>query len=133
MEKRVHHVLLGLLLSALSAVALPQELTPATFVQADLETRAVTLEGLQAQLTALQQGADYTTQVQLADDNQGAVAVVFRKYGTTGAAHVAYGTYHRDAIEQWLADHPDREQQYAELAARLNFLSGQIDTLRGGR
>lgn len=133
MEKQLSKLLLGLMLSTLSAMALTQELTPATFVQADLETRAVTLDGLQAQLSALQQGADTATQVQLADDNQGVVTQVFHRYGTTGAAHVAYGTYHREAIEQWLAAHPDLEQQYADLAARLTFLSGQIDTLRGGR
>ena len=84
-------------------------------------------------MTALQQGADSATQIQLDDDNQGAVAKAFHRYGTTGAAHAAYGTYHREAIEQWLADHPDQAQQYQELAARLAFLSGQIDTLRGGR
>jgi hypothetical protein len=131
--ERLSTVLLGLTLSVLSTVALPQALTPDTFVQADIEARAVTVEGLQAQLTALQQGADYATQWQLAEDNRRAVTAVFHKFGVTGATHAAYGTYHRDAIEQWLAAHPDWEQQYTDLAARLAFLAGQIDTLRGGR
>lgn len=133
MAKRLPKFVVGLLLGALSALASAQELTPAAFVQADIEARAMTLEGLQAQLTALQQGADPATQMRLIDDNQQAVAKVFAKYGTTGAAHVAYGTYHRAAIEKWLAGHPDRRRQYTDLSAKLNFLSGQIDALRRGR
>lgn len=131
MDKRIA-LLLGVLFAGPHPLASAQGLTPEQFVRADVEARTVTLQGLEAQLTALQQGADLEAQMQLAEDNRQAVEAAFNRYGTSGAAHTVYGTHESEAIAVWLQEHPEWQQEYDELTARLTTLSGQIDHLRGG-
>ncbi len=131
MDQRIT-LLLGVLLVGSPALAAAQDLTPEQFVRADVEVRTVTLQGLEAQLTALQQGADLETQTRLAEDNRQTVEAAFNRYGTSGAAHTAYGTRESEAIAGWLEAHPEWQQQYDDLTARLTALSGQLDHVRGG-
>lgn len=125
-------LLFGVLLTSFCSMTSAQGLTPEQFVRADVEARTVTLQGLEAQLTALRQGVDVKAQTKLAEDNRQAVETVFNRYGTTGVAHTVYGTYASAAITAWLRAHPEWQQQYDDLGARLTSLSGQIDSLRGG-
>ncbi|HRY16122.1 MAG TPA: hypothetical protein P5330_09665 [Candidatus Competibacteraceae bacterium] len=132
MDKLNSLFLVGVLLIGLPTLAHAQGETPEDFVRADVEARTVTLQGLETQLAALQQGADLEAQTQLAEDNRQAVEAAFNRYGVSSAVHTVYGTQESEAIAVWLQDHPEWQQQYDNLTARLTTLSGQIDVLRGG-
>ena len=112
--------------------AAAQEWSPERFVRADIAAREATLAGMEARLAMLQRGADDKTQAQLDTEIRRQVAAVFSHYRTTGPAHAAYGSRHSDAILAWLADHPDWQRRYDELAARFDGLSRQLEALSRG-
>jgi len=128
---KIKAMVLGLCLTGLVAGVSAQALTPETFVQADIEARQVTLEGMSARLSQLQQGGT-ADQEHPGEQNHMTVDAVFRRYGTDGASHAAYGTQHRDEVSAWLTANPEYQQQYDELTVRFEALSQQFDALQGG-
>ena len=128
MSNRIVVTLLSLVWSVLAWA----ELTPETFVQADIEARQATLEGMVARLSQLQQNADLEDQAQLSEHNQADIDAIFERFGTDSASHAAYGSRHRAAIVAWLEAHPQHQQQYDDLAAQFEALSQQLDVLLGG-
>ena len=125
-------VLLSVLLGRVGMIAAAQELSPERFVRADIAAREATLAGMEARLTLWQRGVDEKRQARLEADIQNQVAAVFARYHTTGPAHPAYGSRYSDAILAWLADHPDWQRRYDELAARFEALSRQLEALSRG-
>ncbi|OAD23923.1 secreted protein [Candidatus Thiomargarita nelsonii] len=118
---------------AFSLTAIAQELSPEAYVKADLEARSITLAGMEARLTMMQQSVNTVVQYRQADENRQNVEAVFASYGFTGASHAAYGTRNGEAIAAWLEGNPDLQKQYNDLAVRFDALSSQFDSLSNGR
>jgi hypothetical protein len=129
---RIKAMVLGLCLTGLVTGVSAQALTPETFVQADIEARQVTLEGMSARLSQLQQGAASAAQAQADEQNHMTVDAVFRRYGTDGASHAAYGTQRRDEVSAWLAANPEYQHQYDAITDQFEALSQQFEALQGG-
>jgi hypothetical protein len=125
-------VLLSTLWLSAGGIAMAQDLSPESFVRADIAAREATLDGMAARLTLLQRGASRAMQAQLEEENRRRVDAVLARHHTTGPAHAAYGTRHRAAIVTWLEAHPGWQRTYEELTQRFEALSGQIDALIGG-
>ena len=122
-----------LLMSLHSPLLLAQELTPETYVQADVEAQQLTLEGMRLQVELLSQAAEESVRINAALANQEAVEGVFSGYGSSGSAHSAYGTQHSEAIQAWLAGQAQWQSTYEDLAAEFAALSEQLDSLREGQ
>jgi len=118
----------------LSITATAQELSPEAYVKAELEARRATLNGMQARLALVQQGAAIVEQSNLEEQTHQNVEAAFASYGFTGASHAAYGTRHSKAIAAWLEAHPGEwQEQYNDLVTRFDELSSQFDNLSNGR
>lgn len=125
-------LLIGILFFALHVVTMAEDLTPETFLQADAETRQLTLDGMSQQIQLLGTSANDDQINQVVSDNQLNIEVLFNRFGTTGSAHSAYGTKNREAIETWMANNPQWQQHYDALDAEFATLSQQLSTLREG-
>lgn len=126
-------LLVGILFCAQSATLFAQDLTPQDFLQADVEARQLTLDGMSQQIALITAGASEDEINQAVADNQTNVEAIFASFGTTGAAHSACGTQKRAEIEAWMADHPEWQQTYDSLKAEFDALSQQLSTLREGQ
>jgi hypothetical protein len=110
-----------------------QDMTPVDFLQADVDARQLTLEGMSQQITLLNSGAS-SDQIYLSvSANEANVEAVFASYGTSAAAHSAYGTKNSKVIETWMREHPEWQQTYDDLNAEFEWLSEQLSTLREGQ
>ncbi len=125
-------LLFGILFFTQHIVAMAENLTPETFLQADVETRQLTLHGMSQQIQLLRMGANDEQVNQLVSDNQANVEASFNSFGTTGPTHSAYGTKNREAIETWMANNPEWQQRYDTLDEEFSTLSQQLSTLREG-
>lgn len=123
---------LGALFCLLAFGAQADGLTPEQFVAADVEARELTLAGMQTQADLLVQGADEQSLLSADVLSAQQVEALFASYDTSGAAHTAYGTQQRAAIEQWLAEQPDWQSRYQDLDRRFEDLSSILDALRQG-
>lgn len=121
-------LLSGLLISLVQA----ESLTPDRYIQADIEARRITVEGMERRLILLQNGADLDQQMQSAEQTNNDVTSAFSRYDTTGASHAAYGTQNDESITETLTAHPEWQQQFESLKARFDALSEQMDTILGG-
>lgn len=110
-----------------------ETLTPEAFVRANSEARKLTLDGMEKRIGLLQKGASQEEQLTVAEQTNQAVETVFKKYGTTGSLHTAYGTYNLAQINAWLESNPVWKQNEADLNQRFKALSTQIDGLLGGK
>lgn len=115
-----------------ASVAFAGGLTPETFIQADVEVREITLAGMQSQIELLAAGASAEALSDADESNRGAVEQAFLRYGTTGAAHAAYGTRFAQEISSWLEEHPDWLLRQGELTWLFEDLAVQLHQLRGG-
>jgi len=122
----------SLSMTAIAQALLP-ELSPETYIQADIEARLVTLAGMEARLAVRQRRANIMEEYHQAEESRQRVAEVFARYGVTGASHAAYGTQNQEAIATWLENYPEWQAQYDEIKARFIVLSNQLDELRGDR
>lgn len=106
-------------------------LTPATFIQSDVEAREATLAGLQERLNILRAGGTPQDEMAAMERSQARVTEVFARYGTTSAAHGAYAASQGRAITNWLQANPDWPSRYTDLSARMQQLSAEFDRIRG--
>jgi hypothetical protein len=128
---KVQLILLTLLISLTSLVAIGEELTPESYVLIDLETRRITVDGMQARLSILQQGAGLDEQLVLDDLTRHEITSVYSQYATTGAAHTHYGTEQALEIDALKKARPDLRAQYRHLERRFNNLTKQFQMLQG--
>jgi hypothetical protein len=126
--------LLGALLMLFSGGVAAAELTPQSYVVIDLEVRLATLDGMAERVQLLSGGADVAQQEMTLDElNRKQVAAIFRKYGSSAAAHAAYGTRRNAEIREWLDADPDSQRQYQLLGQQFDALSDQLDALSKGQ
>ena len=133
---KIHTILsffIIVLFSALNTGVQAENLSSEDFLQADVEARRLTLEGMSHQVALLMSGASAQEVDQAVSENQANVEAVFTSFGTSGAEHSAYGTKNRAAIEAWMTGHPEWQQIYDALDAEFTSLSQQLSTLREGR
>lgn len=125
-------ILLLLLLMIVPLTGYAEGFTPQTYVAIDLEVRKITLNGMAESVALLRGGSSTPEQeIALALANQQQVDRTYRSRGTSAAAHAAYGSRYAKEIEEWLAENPDWQQQYDSLIQEFNFLSNQLNGLRG--
>jgi hypothetical protein len=122
-------ILLTLLFSITSLVAVGEELTAESYVLIDLETRRITVDGMQARLSILQQGADLEEQLFLDEVTRHEIVSVFSRYGTTGAAHTHYGTEQLSEINAFIETRPALQAQYVDLERRFNNITREFQQL----
>jgi len=121
-----------ILFLAQPVITMAGDLTPETFLQADVETRQLTLDGMSQQIQLLNMGATDDQINKIVSDNQINIETLFNSFGTTGSAHSAYGTKNREAVEIWMVNNPEWQQHYDALDAEFATLSQQLSTLREG-
>lgn len=108
-------------------------LTPEAYVRSNSEARKLTLDGMEKRIGLLKNGATQEEQMTAAEQTNQAVEALFKSYGTTGSAHAAYGTYHKEQIDAWLEANPAWKQDEADQNQRQQTLSDQIDVLLGAQ
>ncbi|GGX65933.1 hypothetical protein [Saccharospirillum salsuginis] len=123
---RFRSILAGLLLAGLSLSVFAQELTPAHYVKMDIAVRQATLEGVEERLALLGAGVEQDVIQQRDEDTRQTITALYRQYGTTASQAVAWATRHREAIEDWLAEHPGYQSEYHRLARSLDAASNKL-------
>lgn len=127
--RRLTLTLAGLLLAGLSLVGFAQEMTPARYVAMDLEVRQATVAGVGERLALVEAGVGPDAQFASDAEVQERVAAIYRGYGTTGSQAAAWATRNRQAILDWLAEHPDRQADYDRLERLLEAASERLQAL----
>ncbi|ODS24342.1 hypothetical protein AB835_04035 [Candidatus Endobugula sertula] len=119
------------LTACLCAFSLSQveTLTAADYVAMELEARQITLDGVRDRLALLQANAGLDTQLAGDSDTQQQVDDVFQQYGMTLSSALAWATQHRQAIDDYLAQHPAQQAEYDRIARELETVSTQIQAL----
>ena len=130
---KLTRLIIGILFCAQSATLLAQDLTPQDFLQADVEARRLTLDGMSQQIALINAGASAEEINQAVADNQTNVEAIFSSFGTNGAAHSAYGTQSRAEIDAWMTENPEWQETYDSLNTEFDTLSQQLSTLREGQ
>lgn len=126
---RLTLTLAGLLLAGLSLTGIAQEMTPARYVAMDLEVRQATVTGAEERLALVEAGAGPDAQFAADAEVQERVGAIYRGYGTTGSQAAAWATRNRQAILDWLAEHPDRQADYDRLEGLLEATSARLQAL----
>jgi hypothetical protein len=123
-----------ILLLAGSGLNIPQvaaaDLTPQTYVVADIKARQVTITGMEKRLVLLQGGKGINDQMALSSQTQDQVNTVYKQSGTTAQSHAAYAASHAKEITAWLNQHPEIMTQYNQLRTRFLQLSGSLESAR---
>jgi hypothetical protein len=110
----------------MATVAHAQVLTPETFLQADQEAMERTVIGIEQRLAILSANGDVKTEEASGLKTQADVELIFRKYGTTPAAHGAYAAQHQEEIVALMAANSDWEARYVQLRARRDAAAAAI-------
>jgi len=120
-------VLSAILLSA-SFVASAQALTPATYIEIELQIRQLTNDGMAQRLFLLRlQNEDSLEDQQTLDvETVSLVNNIFQSYGTSAGKHTAYGTQQTEAITEFLNSNPSINQQFESISAEFENLSSLI-------
>ncbi len=121
-----------ILFLAQPVITVAENLIPETYLQADVETRQLTLDGMSQQIQLLTMGASDDQINRIVFDNQVDIETLFNSFGTTGSAHSAYGTENREAIDTLVVNNPEWQQRYDALDAEFTTLSQQLSRLREG-
>ena len=123
-------VVLACGLFSFASISAAQEMTAENYIALDLEARQVTLEGVWERLVLLQLGADLSLQLQHDAQTQQKVEAIYAEAGTTLAKTVVWATHNTQAINRWLARHPDVESEYARINRELDEASAQIESFQ---
>ena len=126
---RLTLTLASLLLTGLSMTGFAQEMTPARYVAMDLEVRQATVTGAGERLALVEAGAGPDAQFASDTETQERVVAIYRGYDTTGSQAAAWATRNRQAILDWLAEHPDRQADYDRLERLLEATSARLQAL----
>lgn len=118
----------ALLLLPLAALA---QLTPQSFLQAEIEAREASIAGMEQRLTLLQSGADLKAEMTALAQSEARVDAVFQRYGTSAAKHAAYAAAHAEEIAAWLEANPEIQTRLGMLQTRVVELSNGFDSVRG--
>lgn len=104
---------------------------PGVFVYLDTTAREITLEGMERRLQALSSGeADKAALRAIDRRTREEIEALYRQWGVSPEKHAAYGTRHAEAIEEWLAEHPEWDRSYDDLERRFQSLSNQLNSAR---
>lgn len=118
----------ALLLAATSVFA--AELTPETFLRADIEARQATISGMADRLALLSTGTStLQEQAQLNAVSEQKVSAVFGKYGTTQSNHLVYAEKNAAAIAEFLEANPDYQSTFDSLSSQFSDISNRINTI----
>ena len=126
-----HMIKILSLISALfvcSANLYAQSLTPEGYMEIELQIRQITNEGMQQRLFLLQlQNRDsIEDQNELDVETIDLINAVFEQHGVTAGMHAAFGTQNSAAIEGFLINNPEKQQQLDLISAEFQSLSSQI-------
>lgn len=106
-----------------------EQLTVADYVTLELEARRITLMGVRQRLALLQSNATFDIQMQEDNAIQQQVDNIYRQYGITIPSALIWASQHRQAIDNYLTNHPDQQDEYDRIADELDAVSKQIQTL----
>lgn len=123
---RLGFILFGIWLAGLSLSVFAQELTPAHYVKMDIAVRQATLDGVEERLALLGAGVEPDVIQQRDEATRRTITGLYRQYGTTASQAVAWATRNREAIEDWLAHHPNYRSEYHRLARSLDAASNEL-------
>jgi hypothetical protein len=102
-----------------------------TYVYVDVSVRSLTLQGMRTRLALLQgDRSDPALEAAIDADTQRQVAEFYQRFGTSAAAHAAYGSREAVRIRDWIDAHPLWQQRYADLEADFRAVSAQLNGLR---
>lgn len=128
MNKIITLSLVALLLAATTLCA--AELTPETFIQADIEARQATIKGMADRLALLSTGtATIQQETQLNAKTEQQVSAVFGNYGTTQSDHLVFAEKNGAVIADFLEANPDYQSTYDSLNAQFSDISNRINTI----
>ncbi|MFA7062096.1 MAG: hypothetical protein WC156_14920 [Pedobacter sp.] len=128
MKKIILLSVLVMLFAATSVFA--AELTPETFVQADMEARQATIKGMSDRLALLSsRTATVQEETQLNAVTEQQVSAVFIKFGTTQSDHLVYAEKNAAAIADFLEANPDYQATNDSLSAQFSDISNRINTV----
>ncbi len=125
---------LVLALSALVVSAMVHaeaNLTPERYVLLDQQVKQITVDGMAARLSALQQ-APYDREGQAAMSNgvQGQIRDALTEQGITMTELLNYGAQHADSISTWLDEHTDYQDIYNDITRQRERLAGQLQAIQ---
>lgn len=130
MGRRTLGMVAGFLITHVVAAG---DLTLQMYVEADVDAREITLDGMREQIELLKAGADMDRLATASAANQHQVESALATYGVTSGSHAAYGSRNEQAIAAWLATHQKWQDTYNDLATEFKTLSQQLDSLRKGK
>ena len=77
----------------------------------------------------LQANANFDKQLQQDSNTRQQVDNVYQQYGITVPSALVWASQHQQAINNYLTDHPDQQDEYDRIADELDAVSTQIQTL----
>lgn len=128
MKKIIILSVIAILIAAASAFA--AELTPETFVKADIEARQATINGMYDRLALLSsRTATVQEETQLNAVAEQQVSAVFAKYGTTQNDHLVFAEKNAAAIADFLEANPEYQSANDSLSAQFSDISNRINSI----
>ena len=124
---------LVLVLSALVVASAHAEtgLTPERYVLLDQQVKQITVDGMVARLSALQQAPyDREGQAAMSDGVQGQIRDALTEQGITMTEILNYGAQHADSISTWLDEHAAYQDIYDDIARQRERLAGQLQAIQ---
>ena len=112
-----------------SSLVLADDLDAQSYIAIDLQARQLTLDGVHARLNLLRQQADMDSQLAQDHETRQMIEAIYAAYGTSVSQAVAWAGRNREAIGDWLSDHPEQQAEYDRLARELDSLSLQLQAL----
>lgn len=100
------------------------------FIQADLDTRRVTIEQMQTRLERLQQGASLQEEMALVAQSERAVQQAYGRQGFSAGSHAAFAQRYAEAIDAYLEANPQLQTEYGLLSTRFLQLGDDIHQAR---
>jgi hypothetical protein len=131
MNATIRSLVTGFLLSvAVNAFA---DLTTAQWVDIDLDTRALTVDGMAQRLALLTRGANQQEQMDADSITQAKVGEVYARHNTTPEGHLRWAAAHRAEIDTWMEAHPEKSAQLLEVQLQFEQLSEQLQSATGNQ
>lgn len=106
------------------------KLNPSRYVYLETSAREISIEGMEKRLAIRRNDGDEAKLRRISKRTRERIRELFAEWEVEPGDHATYGGRNREAIEAWLADHPDWQRNYEQLMRRAKTLSNKLENTR---
>jgi len=107
------------------------DLSAQQWVDIDIQTRQLTVDGMAQRAALLARGASLPEQMDADSVVQAKVAEVYQRNNTSPVAFLRWAAANRNAIDEWLMLHPEKSAELADIKQRFDQVGQEIRSRTG--